>query len=134
MGVAGQGQHESVAQIEIGEGQGDRVVTALRGDRVPAVRQHTRIRTKGKNSALLIVVKIVDSGAPVLAAEFEGVAAVHPGEVVQDLVALAGSAARDAEPSRTQILNRNREIKLGQAKLSIAKIQAQAGGIKTSVQ
>ena len=87
MGVAGQGQHESVAR----NWQEPQVVAAAaRGTGFPqSARSNPDQR---KKYAFLIVVKIVDSGAPVLAAEFEGVAAT-PGEVVQDLVALAGSAA-----------------------------------------
>src|SRR5208283_2379180 len=68
------------------------------------VAAETDPRIELEDSALQIVVKRADRRSAELAAELPGVLARKPGEVVKDLVALAGAATRDAISNRTSLM------------------------------
>src|SRR5690242_4062337 len=101
MSVASKGQHKRVSQIEVGQRQGDRV-RALRVVGISnAWAQHAWVRAERENSPLLVIVKVFDRRPPVFAPELEGVTAMQPGEIVEYLIALAGTPAGNAESGCT---------------------------------
>src|SRR5208337_402289 len=116
------------AGVEIGEGVDD------------GVAAETDPRIELEDSALQIVVKRADRRSAELAAELPGVLARKPGEVVKDLVALAGAATRDAISNRAQILNVVAvgvnglgEIKLRYAGLARTQVEAERNRIPTGI-
>ena len=50
-------------------------------------------------------IEILDSGAAEFSTEFEGVFALQPGQVIEDLVSLAGAAAGNAESDGAEVLD-----------------------------
>ena len=68
-------------------------------------------RSEGDEATFEVVVKVVDDGSAVFATQLEGVLSFQPGEVVENLEALADASARDAEGAGSEILEDSAEIK-----------------------
>ena len=90
-------------------------------------------RRELKDATLDVVVEVLDRSTPEFSAKLEGVLAAQPGQVVEDLVGLAGAAARNAESDGAQVFNIG-EIKFRQTKLAGAEVQADGCGIEVGVQ
>ena len=86
-----------------------------------------------KDAALHVVVEVLNGGAPEFSAKLDGVFAMKPGEVVEDLVGLAGATAGDAETDGAEVLDVG-EIELGKTQLAGAEVQADGCGVKVGVQ
>ena len=133
MGVAGIGQGKGVAQVEVCQHQAYPSRCTTPADWEGSMRQHAGIGAESEQPALQIVIEIFDRGTPELSTELDDVPSPNPGEVVQDLKALAGAAAGNAESGCAQIFKHPAKINLRQAELAGAKVDAQSRRIESRV-
>ena len=93
----------------------------------------TIARRELEDATLHVVVEVLDGSAPKFSAELDCVFAVKPGEVVEELVGLAGATAGYAEADGAEIFDAS-EIEFGQAQLACAEVQTDRRGIEVGVQ
>src|ERR1700730_3473906 len=80
------------------------------------------------NAALQVVVEIIDICPAKLSAKLERVLTSLPGEVIEELVSLAGAPTRDAKARGAEVFD-SREIELWQPKLASAQVEPVRHGI-----
>src|SRR5882724_3241305 len=92
-----------------------------------AEREPGRIgRVEGEQTALQVVIETVNHSSPVFAAELDGVAPAYPGEIIEDLKALAGAPARNTEAAGSKVLKNSPKINFGQSQLSRPQVEGRS--------
>src|SRR6202047_883921 len=129
LGVSGIDGNEAAAESRILRSPGIDVRQSVDD----GVRAQSNARRELINAALQVVVEIIDVCPAKLSAKLERVLSSLPGEVIEELVSLAGAPTRDAKARGAEVVD-SREIELWQSKLASAQVEAVRHGIPSLVE